>query len=286
MTKQTKPKKEPAADWFDRLWSQKSILKQIYFIRKMVFIYLGVTGLFSKFINKYLEKDKQYSFIELGCGGSSYLPYLAKKYSNLQLFGIDKSLIGCKLVALGEDGKLSSANIVCGDVLQCPLKPEKFDIVFSFGLIEHFDHTEKMIEKHVDILKPGGLLICVIPNVIGIQGKIYGLKLWIPEGFPPKYLKGWIWGMKVITMRDLETWYAKNGLKDIKVQPIGGINPFLIMESYHSESHPLSGKLFRFVYRYLLFLPSMAINVPFLFRLNSQNFSPFFIAVGVKNKKK
>ena len=139
MTKQSKPKKEPAADWFDRVWSQKSILKQIYFLRKMIFLYLGVTGLFSKFINKYLEKDKQYSFLELGCGGSSYLPYFDKKYSNLQLFGIDKSLMGCKLAAIGEDGKLSPANIVCGDILQCPLKSEKFGMISPANILRMVD---------------------------------------------------------------------------------------------------------------------------------------------------
>ena len=216
-------------------------------------MYLEVTGLLSKFINKYQKSGERYSIIELGCGGSSYLPYLVKKYNNLQIFGIDNSLRGCKLAVIGIDGGLSSVNIVCGDIFQCPLTSEKFDIVFSVGLIEHFNDPCKVIEKHVDLLKPGGLLICVVPNVFGLQGKIYGLKLWIPEGLPPKYLKGWIWGMKCISMEDLETWLADNGLKDIKVEPIGGINPFLIMESYHSESHPLSGKLFRFIYRYLLF---------------------------------
>ena len=282
MTKKSKPKKEPAADWFDRVWSQKSILKQIYFLRKMIFLYLGVTGLFSKFINKYLEKDKQYSFLELGCGGSSYLPYFGKKYSNLQLFGIDKSLMGCKLATIGEDGELSSANIVCGDVLQCPLKSEKFDIVFSFGLIEHFDHPDEILKKHVDLLKPDGLLICVVPNVFGIQGKVYGLKLWYPKEIPLKYQKGWIWGMRCISIKNLQTWLADFGLNDITVKTIGGIYPFLIMESYRPEQLPLSFKIFYFIYRYLLFLPSIVINIPFIFKLNSQIFSPFFIAVGIK----
>ncbi len=50
----------------------------------------------SKYINNYTKSDKKYSIIELGCGGSSYLPYLQKKYKNLQSFGIDKSQKGCK----------------------------------------------------------------------------------------------------------------------------------------------------------------------------------------------
>lgn len=283
-TKKQKKKKE--TDYWDGIWLQESILKQLNFLRRIIFLYLEVTGLLSSFINKYQKKDKQYSFIELGCGGSSYLPYLAKKYNNLQLFGVDKSLMGCKLAVTGIDGGLTKVQVVQGDVLQCPLRSENFDIVFSLGLIEHFDDPDKILKKHVDLLKPGGLLICIVPNVVGIQGKFLGLKLWYPKEIPKKYQKGWIWGMRFISIKNLETWLADFGLKEINVKPTGGIYPFLIMESYRSENLPLSFKLFYFIYRYLLFLPSIVINIPFLFRLNSQSFSPFFIAVGIKNNKK
>jgi SAM-dependent methyltransferase len=280
-----KQKKKKKTDWWDGIWLQDSILKQLNFLRRIIFLYLGVTGLLSRFINKYQKKDERYSFIELGCGGSSYLPYLAKKYNNLQLFGMDKSLMGCKLAVIGIDDGLSKIQVVQGDVLQCPLKSKKFDIVFSLGLIEHFDEPDKILKKHVNLLKPGGLLICVVPNVFGIQGKFLGLKLWYPKDLPSKYLKGWIWGMRCISIKNLENWLVDLGLNDITVKPIGGIYPFLIMESYRPDNLPLSFKLFYFIYRYLLFLPSIVINIPFIFRLNSQSFSPFFIAVGIKNSK-
>ena len=134
-----KQKKKKKTDWWDGIWLQESILKQLNFLRRIIFLYLEVTGLLSKFINKYQKKDERYSLIELGCGGSSYLPYLAKKYNNLQLFGMDKSLMGCKLAVIGIDGGISKVNVFQGDVLQCPLKSGNFDIVFSLGLIEHFD---------------------------------------------------------------------------------------------------------------------------------------------------
>jgi len=160
--------KVSATDWFDRIWSQESTIKKLYFLRKMIYLYLEITGLLSKFINKYIEKDKQYTFIELGCGASSFLPYIAKKHNNLQLFGIDKSLMGCKLAVIKDNDWDSSADIICGDILKCPIRSEKFDIVFSFGLIEHFDNPNNILKKHVDLLKLGGLLICIVPNVCGL----------------------------------------------------------------------------------------------------------------------
>lgn len=282
--KQTKSKKFSSTDWFDRVWLQESTLKQLNFLRKMIFLYLKVTSLLSKFINKYQERDKQYSFIELGCGASSFLPYIAKKYKNLQLFGLDKSPMGCKLAVKGVNDWNSSANIVCGDILKCPLRSEKFDIVFSFGLIEHFDNPNRVLEKHVDLLKPGGLLICIVPNVCGLQGKIFNLKIWRPKKLPSKYLKGWVGGMKFISVSDLKTWLTNVGLNDIKVAPIGGIYPFLMLESYHSDIQSLSIKLIYFFYRAFLFIPIIILNIPFVFRLNSLSLSPLIIAVGIKKK--
>jgi len=134
-TKQINLKKISGTDWFDQIWLQKNILKQLNFLRKMIYLYLEITGLLSKFIDRYQEKDKRYSFIELGCAASSFLPYIDKKYNNLRLFGIDKSLIGCKLATIKNNDTELSANIICGDILKSPIKPEEFDIVFILTIV-------------------------------------------------------------------------------------------------------------------------------------------------------
>jgi SAM-dependent methyltransferase len=275
-------KKRFGGQW-DGVWGQKSTSKRLNFLRKIGYFYIDFTGLLSKYLNKFQKTGKNYSIIELGCGGSSYLPYLKKKYNNLQLFGIDKSLRGCILTTKGIDGGHSSSNIVCGDIFKCPLKSKTFDIVFSVGLIEHFDEPNKVLEKHVELLKPDGLLICIIPNISGLQGKFFKLKIFQTEDLALRYPDDWIWGMKPISMKDLECWFTDAGLDDVEVSPIGGINPMLIMESYNSDKNYLSIKLMNFIYRYILFLPFIAINIPFLYKYNSITYSPFIIAVG-KNK--
>lgn len=280
-----KSKKREGGNW-DGVWSQKNILKQLTFLRKIGYLYIEATGLLSRFINKHIKNNRLYSVIEMGCAGSSYLPYLQKKYNNLQIFGIDKSLKGCKLAAEGLDDNISSANVVCGDIFQNPLHSKQFDIVFSVGLIEHFDTPYKILEKHVELLKPGGMMICVVPNVVGLQGNFFRLKMWNTKNTSSKDSKNWIRGMKRITMEELETWFSEIGIKNVTVHPIGGIYPMLMLESYHPENQPFSVKLTFFIYRYFLFLPVIAINIPFLFRLNSLSFSPFIIAVGIKNNAK
>lgn len=41
---------------------------------------------------------------------------------------------------------------------------ENFDIVFSSGLIEHFEDWRAIWTKHIDLLKPGGFLFIGLPN--------------------------------------------------------------------------------------------------------------------------
>jgi SAM-dependent methyltransferase len=46
---------------------------------------------------------------------------------------------------------------------------ERFDIVYSAGLIEHFDDSRGAVERHVSLLAPGGILIVTIPNLRGLN---------------------------------------------------------------------------------------------------------------------
>ena len=273
-----KVKNNTGGNW-DGYWSQESSAKQRDFFRD---IWLDVSGLLSKFINQHMNSDRRFSFIEVGCGGGSFLPYLQKRYNNLDIFGIDTSLIGCKLALRRLDSIFSSVDILCGDIIQSPLISEKFDIAFSFGLIEHFDYPDMVLKKHVDLLKPGGLLICVVPNVIGLQGKFFGSKMWKRKDAPPEHFKNYIWGMKRISIEDLETWCNDIGLNDINVSPIGGIFPMFQMESYQPEKKLTSRKLIYYIYRYFLSLLFIAVNIPFLCRLDSLSFSPYLIVVGIK----
>jgi SAM-dependent methyltransferase len=47
---------------------------------------------------------------------------------------------------------------------------QSFDMVGSFGLIEHFKDVPFALKCHFDILRPGGLAIISIPNLRGFNG--------------------------------------------------------------------------------------------------------------------
>ncbi|MFA5650890.1 MAG: methyltransferase domain-containing protein [Proteiniphilum sp.] len=49
---------------------------------------------------------------------------------------------------------------------------KRYDVVFSSGFIEHFEDTENVIKRHVDLLSEQGQLLILIPNFLGLNGKI------------------------------------------------------------------------------------------------------------------
>ncbi len=56
-----------------------------------------------------------------------------------------------------------------------------FDVVFSYGFIEHILPPEKAIKLHVDLVKPGGYFVIQIP-------RFKGFNLWKLKFFRPDYV--------------------------------------------------------------------------------------------------
>ena len=54
--------------------------------------------------------------------------------------------------------------------------PTQYDLVLSCGLIEHFNDTADIINRHIAFLKPGGTLFITLPNFKAVNG-------WFQEKF-------------------------------------------------------------------------------------------------------
>ena len=47
-----------------------------------------------------------------------------------------------------------------------------FDLVYSLGVIEHFEDARSIVEKHLFLTKPGGRVVISIPNFGGVYGRL------------------------------------------------------------------------------------------------------------------
>ncbi|MDE2236099.1 MAG: class I SAM-dependent methyltransferase [Gammaproteobacteria bacterium] len=108
--------------------------------------------------------------LEIGCARSVWLPYFAKHYG-FDVSGIDYSKLGCQQAIATLNRESISGNVVCCDFHFPPAAfIEEFDVVVSFGVVEHYSNTKECIESISKYVRPGGRLITIIPNMTGIMG--------------------------------------------------------------------------------------------------------------------
>lgn len=110
--------------------------------------------------------------LEVGCGGSEILPYFRKTFG-FDAEGIDYSSEGCGLSrAIAERAEIATP-IHQADVFDpAPTLRERFDIVYSAGLAEHFSPTSRIVEALGALAKPGGHVLTIVPNMNGLVGAL------------------------------------------------------------------------------------------------------------------
>ena len=108
---------------------------------------------------KYLNNKDTY-ILEAGCGLGRVVKYLYDLgFKNVRGIELDKDsvdFLNCNFPEL---------NVIHGNILCLPYKKKSFDIVLSYGVIEHFLHgPDKPMKSMYEILKPGGLAIITVPS--------------------------------------------------------------------------------------------------------------------------
>lgn len=125
---------------------------------------------FRKIFSRIDTKGKR--LLEVGCARSVWLPYFAREFG-FDVYGIDYSEAGCRQALEILRNERISGKVFCADFFSFPcFKAEPFDVVVSFGLVEHFQETASCIAALSAFLKPGGTMVTIIPNMVGMIGLI------------------------------------------------------------------------------------------------------------------
>lgn len=219
-----------------------------------------------------VKPEKGSRLLEVGCAGGKWLVYFHKTFG-YSVTGCDYSEIGCAMARRS----LEAAGID-GTVLQQDLftLTGEFDVIYSHGLIEHFDNPRKVLEKFVSLLNPSrGTLISAVPNIQGLSG-LYN-RLLKPETFTTH---------RVITLEELQRWHEEIGLKKIQVGALGSFVPFMFPRDKIRKEHPLFYRLFWGAFLHPLTWSTNRFCIWLLkrfgVRIESQRFSPYLYAIGEK----
>jgi SAM-dependent methyltransferase len=156
--------------YWNSLWSKRILLKSASPYKRGPLNHTDIR--FHMLFEKWLSGFEGASLLELGCAGSQWLPYFSEEY-NLSVSGLDYSKLGCEHARIILKQKGVYGTIVEGDLFDPPLfMTNFFDMVVSFGLVEHFEDTVKCLVACSRFLKLGGLIITIIPNMPGCTGSL------------------------------------------------------------------------------------------------------------------
>ena len=111
--------------------------------------------------------------LEMGAGDSAWLTHLAKHFPSSSFYGLDYSPQGCGLLAERTRRERAQVEIICEDFFseRSPWHGT-FDVVYSFGVVEHFASLSRTLSAIGKYLRPDGVLVTFIPNLSGILGTL------------------------------------------------------------------------------------------------------------------
>lgn len=122
-----------------------------------------------RLLGRYLRPGMRY--LEIGCAPGKILVWVAREI-NTPVCGIDYSPTGVDTTRWLCNRLGIKADIRCEDAMNSNFDEHKSDLVFSCGLIEHFDDPAPIVAAHVRLLAPGGIALIAVPNYSGIYLKL------------------------------------------------------------------------------------------------------------------
>ena len=119
-------------------------------------------------LERHLRRQPPPSVVEIGCAPGRWLIHCAKAFG-CQVAGYE---FAASALAKTRENLAASgveAELIQADFTTAALPEARYDAVLSLGFIEHFDDPRPVLDRHLRLLKPGGLLILDVPNFHGLN---------------------------------------------------------------------------------------------------------------------
>jgi SAM-dependent methyltransferase len=116
-----------------------------------------------------LSQSRSIKFLEVGCAPAGYMIYFNQVFG-WEVAGIELSEPGLVRSKLWLEANGVKARLYAGDIFK--VEPDcQYDVVGSFGLVEHFDDPLPCYRAMMRWIRPGGAMILTVPNMIGPIGR-------------------------------------------------------------------------------------------------------------------
>ena len=139
------------------------------YLRNFILKYRYPQYIFSKAINKYLDKINFNKIIDIPCGNGITTYWLSKSKKNISIIGCDQSEQEIKFAK--ENLKSSGIHFEIDDIFRRLDVKEEFDIICIINSLFCFENNELILSLVCNALKHNGSFITIIPNVNGTNFK-------------------------------------------------------------------------------------------------------------------
>ncbi|HVW82870.1 MAG TPA: class I SAM-dependent methyltransferase [Candidatus Paceibacterota bacterium] len=144
---------EQAGQW-EEIWERRGFFDAAIDAGRSVYNWF-----FRRTLREYLSPDS--SLLELGSGRASLTISMAPRIKKLVGIDISPAAVAQANAAAKRLG-LSNASFMLDDCTKLALE-ERFDFVWSQGLLEHFEDPVLIAREHYRMLAPGGVALLSVP---------------------------------------------------------------------------------------------------------------------------
>jgi len=154
----------------DNLLTDRSFWVNYWERKENLSVLIPENYLFHATLRAMVQREGIKTAIELG-GFPGYYAVFLKKYLHLDVSLLDYFVHPPVTAKLLETNGLPPDAIPCIEADLFRYTPERaYDLVLSCGLIEHFNDTADIIQRHIAFLKPSGTLFITLPNFHALNG--------------------------------------------------------------------------------------------------------------------
>lgn len=168
MTPQTPNSLTSAAYWDDQFWTPAAEAADLLTFDPQHPEFRDL----HRFFRTCLPRDPAFRFLEVGCHPGRYLWYF-RKYFDYRVAGIEYAPRACERTRQTLAHRDIPADVIQADLFTYRIDDaDRYDVVASFGVVEHFVDIVPPLQAHVNLLKPGGYLVITTPNHHGVNGPL------------------------------------------------------------------------------------------------------------------
>ncbi len=134
--------------------------------------YEGADHIMDSLLVRHLPRGGDY--LEVGCAPGATLAYFHRRFG-YRVTGVDFSSVELVRATMARAG-ITDYRVVEADFLRWESE-QRFDVVASFGFVEHFADVRGIVLRHARFVRPGGYLVLELPNLRYFNGLLHAVLL-------------------------------------------------------------------------------------------------------------